>query len=149
GQGVDLRSASVSGLDLSPTGGNVAPSFTDFAGALGKITSSDPGAADAAKDVLEGTNKGEEEDGLGISFPIFKNPSSILGMMFGRRFDLIPWDFRRREASLGFSQSFGPIIPPIPLFVEIAGQFGVFADFFVGLDTRGIQTKSFFNGFFL
>src|SRR5262249_40458061 len=130
------------------TGGNVAPSFTDFAGALNHISSSNPDNTTAAKTLLDNSSKDGDQDGLGISFPIFKNPASIIGMMFGKTVDLITWDIPRLEASFGSSQPFGPIIPPIPLFVEIAGNFKIFADFFVGFDTRGIQTGSFFNGFF-
>lgn len=89
-------------------------------------------------------------DKTGIGFPILTDPSNIFKLLFGQAADLVVWDIPRLEAEFKYSQMFGPILPPIPLFARITGSLGVFADFFVGLDTRGLQgeDKNFFDGFY-
>ncbi|HKY31809.1 MAG TPA: LEPR-XLL domain-containing protein [Candidatus Polarisedimenticolia bacterium] len=85
---------------------------------------------------------------LGISFPLLDNPAQIVNLLFGKPVDLVVWDVPRLEAGFEFGQIFGPIIPPFPVYARIAGAFGIFADFLVGLDTRGLMTGNFLEGLF-
>ncbi len=95
-----------------------------------------------------GTSDAMGTPGLGIEFPLLDNPSMIVNVLLGKPVDLIAWDIPRLEASFTFNQIFGPIIPPFPVFATIGGTFGAFADFYVGLDTRGLQTGNFFDGIY-
>jgi Ca2+-binding RTX toxin-like protein len=99
-------------------------------------------------DEVEKDPKAKEHPGLGIEFPLLKNPGQIVNLLFGKPIDLITWDVPRLEAGFEYSQLFGPIIPPFPIFASIGGSFHVFADFFVGMDTRGLQTGNFFDGIY-
>ena len=88
---------------------------------------------------------------IGISFPIIEEPTSAFGVLMGQPVDLVKYDFlgdKRLEAGFDWSVTFGPIIPPVPLFVEIFAEFGVFADFVIGLDTFGLQSGNFIDGLF-
>ncbi|MDQ3439931.1 MAG: hypothetical protein M3478_06225, partial [Planctomycetota bacterium] len=107
-----------------------AMSFTDESG--------DPVDGTAAKDKL--TSADDEDAGLGIDFPLITNPANVLKLLLGQDADLITWDIPRLAASFEFSQLFGPIIPPFPVFAKIGGGFEIFLDLYVGLDTRGIRT---------
>ena len=102
----------------------------------------DPADGSDATEKLTEANAEDEEGlaGLGISFPIITNPANILKLLLGQDADLITWDIPRMEASFEFSQIFGPIVPPYPIFAKIGGGFTIFLDLFVGLDTRGIRT---------
>ena len=84
--------------------------------------------------------------GLGISFPILKNPANLFKMLFGQAVDLIVWDIPG-WTRIRVQPIFGPILPPVPLFVTIGGSFNAFADFYVGLDTprhqgEGISSRA-------
>ena len=88
---------------------------------------------------------------IGISFPIIQEPTSAFGVLMGQPVDLVKYDFlgdKRLEAGFDWSVTFGPIIPPVPLFVEIFAEFGIFADFVIGLDTFGLQSGNFIDGLF-
>src|SRR5262249_10474500 len=110
----------------------------------------DPSHADLKDKVemLEKDAKDKTDPGLGIEFPLLKNPGQIVNLLFGKPIDLITWDVPRLEASFEYNQLFGPIIPPFPLFATIGGAFRVFADFYVGLDSRGLQTGNSFDGIY-
>lgn len=84
---------------------------------------------------------------LEIEFPIFDNPSSIIGLLFGQNVDLITWDLPDFIAKFEYHQSF-PIFPPYPVYALVGGRLTFAVDIFVGLDTRGIQTGKFLNGFY-
>ncbi len=60
------------------------------------------------------------------------------------------WDLPDFVAKFQFKQLFGPIFPPIPLFVSIFGSFQFSTDFALGFDTRGIQQSAadFYKGFY-
>src|SRR5207248_5065653 len=79
--------------------------------------------------------------GLGIEFPLLKSPGQIVNLLFGKPIDLVTWDVPRLEASFEYSQLFGPIIPPFPLFATIGGSFEVFADLYVG-DRKSTRLNS-------
>ena len=76
-------------------------------------------------------------------------------LLFGQPVDIVTYDFLgadphdRLEAGFDWSVSFGPIIPPIPLYANIFAGFTVFADIKLGFDTYGLQTTgNFFDGFY-
>lgn len=89
----------------------------------------------------------DTDGGLGIQFDIFDNPASIFNLLLGETAPLVTWDIPRLAAEFNFGASFGPIIPPIPLFATINLGTEIFADFSIGFDTRGLQTGTFLNGF--
>ena len=75
---------------------------------------------------------------------------AVAGFVLGQTKDLIVWDLPDFVAEFGFKQLFGPIFPPIPLFVSIFGNFRFATDFAIGFDTRGIQQSfaDFYKGFY-
>jgi Ca2+-binding RTX toxin-like protein/protocatechuate 3,4-dioxygenase beta subunit len=84
---------------------------------------------------------------IGVEFPLLDDPGMAFNLLFGQPVDLVTYDFLgtdpledRLQAGFDWSVSFGPIIPPVPLFVEIFAGFNVFADLKVGYDTYGLQT---------
>ncbi|BAU09732.1 GLUG domain-containing protein [Leptolyngbya sp. NIES-3755] len=85
---------------------------------------------------------------IGLDFPLLSNPANVLGLFTGKTVDLVTWKIPELKAELSFSQSFGPLIPPIPLFANIGGSLGIAANFSIGFDTRGIQQGNFLNGFY-
>ena len=88
--------------------------------------------------------------GIGVTFPILENPASAFNLLFGQDVTLIQYDFLgedRLEAGFSWDVSFGPIIPPIPLYANIFAGFNVFADFAIAYDTYGFRTGSPFDGF--
>ncbi|MFV2065405.1 MAG: SdrD B-like domain-containing protein, partial [Pirellulales bacterium] len=85
--------------------------------------------------------------GLGISLEILK-PTNLIKMLIGQTADIVTWDIPIFQLDFTLEQSFRPIPPVQPLVVTVGFDLGVFADFSVGLDTRGIQTGNFFDGFF-
>ncbi|MEM7311507.1 MAG: LamG-like jellyroll fold domain-containing protein, partial [Planctomycetota bacterium] len=80
------------------------------------------------------------EGGMGVQFPLFSEPSNIFKLMMGETVDLVQWDIPRIDLGFMYDQTFYPI-PGIPLGVTIGIGVDFFADFQVGLDTRGL-----FNG---
>ncbi|GAP96045.1 DUF4347 domain-containing protein [Leptolyngbya sp. NIES-2104] len=85
---------------------------------------------------------------IGLDFPLLSNPANVLGLFTGKTVDLVTWKIPELKAELSFSQRFGPLIPPIPLFANVGGTLGVAANFSIGFDTRGIQTGNFLEGFY-
>ncbi|MBW4443333.1 MAG: DUF4347 domain-containing protein [Plectolyngbya sp. WJT66-NPBG17] len=85
---------------------------------------------------------------IGLDFPLLSDPASVLGLFTGKSVDLVTWKIPELKAELKFSQKFGPIIPPIPLFATIGGTLGVAANFSVGFDTSGLQKGNFIKGFY-
>jgi Ca2+-binding RTX toxin-like protein len=92
---------------------------------------------------------------VGVEFPLLDNPSMAFNLLFGQPVDLVTYDFLgtelhdRLEANFDWSVSFGPIIPPVPLYAEIFAGFSVFADIKLGFDTYGLQvTNNFLDGFY-
>jgi len=133
--------------------------LTDF---LNDDALSDPGSnsPEEAEQMLE--DSGMEDLGflgeifgflndIGIHFPLLEEPTTAFGALMGQPVDLVTYDFlgdRRLEAGFDWSVTFGPIIPPVPLFVEIFAEFGIFADFVIGLDTYGLQSGTFTDGLY-
>ncbi|MGG6284259.1 DUF4347 domain-containing protein [Leptolyngbya sp. AN03gr2] len=101
-----------------------------------------PGAIDKLKGLFGRLRQ------IGLDFPLLSNPANVLGLFTGKTVDLVTWKIPELKAELSFSQSFGPLIPPIPLFANIGGSLGIAANFSIGFDTRGIQQGNFLNGFY-
>ncbi|HEY6565483.1 MAG TPA: hypothetical protein VIY86_13355, partial [Pirellulaceae bacterium] len=76
--------------------------------------------------------------GFGVEFPLLDNPASAFGILFGQPVDFVTYDLLgpglhdRLEATFSWSQNFGPILPPIPLYAQIGAEFTMFADLKVG-----------------
>jgi len=85
--------------------------------------------------------------GLGIEFHLLEQPFNIVKLLMGRQADIISWDIPRFDVSATFSKDF-PILPFPPVELGIGAEFGAFADFSVGLDSRFLQTGNFLDGFY-
>ena len=85
--------------------------------------------------------------GLGIEFHLLEQPFNIVKMLMGRQADIISWDIPRFDVTASFSKDF-PIFPFPPVQLGIGAEFGAFADFSVGLDSRFMQTGNFLDGFY-
>ncbi|HYW20936.1 MAG TPA: DUF4347 domain-containing protein [Nodularia sp. (in: cyanobacteria)] len=142
--GTDIRNAATIDVDTDKISGVIKQGIDGVKNALSQLGTAD---ATAANNFFT-SSVGTADSGLGLAFPIFTDPSNIFKLLLGQTADLITWDIPAFTASFSFSQLFGPIIPPIPLFAKISGQLEVFADFFVGLDTRGLKTGNFLDGFY-
>jgi len=96
----------------------------------------------------EPTGGEEDDDGLGISFPIFDQPTNVIKLLLGQTVDLVVWDIPTLGLDFGWAQRF-PIFPTPPISVEVALNAAFTIDLGVGLDTRGLQTGGLLDGFFL
>ncbi|TDG15222.1 LEPR-XLL domain-containing protein [Seongchinamella unica] len=140
--GIDLTEASASSALDAALG-----SVTATSESLRNAFTSQPGTAELVTKA-EASAGFDTSGGLGISFDIIENPASLFNLLIGGTVDLVTWDIPRLSAEFDFGMSFGPIIPPIPLFATVNLGAELFADFAVGFDTRGLATGSFFNGFY-
>ncbi|MEX2185928.1 MAG: calcium-binding protein [Pirellulales bacterium] len=124
-------------VDFIVAAAGISPTVASQAGAAGGIL------ADAVAD------PDMDDDGLGISFPILRNPANLLKMLFGQVVDLVVWDIKPLEFEFTVDQEW-PVFPPLPITVGIGGVVSAKADFLVGFDTRGLkQTGRFFDGFYI
>src|SRR5579883_1848298 len=150
----DLRTADPNSLDAASSGSLsdtfAASSPGDIAqGVLDQINNS--GSADASEtssfvsDLAAGA---DTSNGLGLDIPILENPLSAVNMLFGKPVDLITWNLPTVSAGYSFEYEFGPILPPVPLFVRLAGELGFKLHVGVGFDTRGLQTGNFLDGLY-
>ncbi|RLQ23593.1 LEPR-XLL domain-containing protein [Seongchinamella sediminis] len=140
--GIDLTEASASSALDAALG-----SVTATSESLRNAFTSQPGTAELVTKA-EASAGFDTSGGLGISFDIIENPASLFNLLIGGTADLVTWDIPRLSAQFDFGMSFGPIIPPIPLFATVNLGAELFADFAIGFDTRGLATGSFFNGFY-
>ncbi len=85
--------------------------------------------------------------GLGISIDILK-PANVIKLLIGQRANIVTWELPIFEVGLDLEKSFRPIAVVPPFKVTLGFELGVFADLSVGYDTRGVETKNFFDGFF-
>ena len=87
----------------------------------------------------------------GLRFPILSNPTSLVGMLFGKNVDLVTWTLPFASLDIPF--------PDFPLAYAQIAFFYVEADLFgnfgitlggntLGFDTRGLKTGNFSNGFY-
>ncbi|KEO50941.1 LEPR-XLL domain-containing protein [Thioclava pacifica] len=147
-------SAMTTGIDLTSASGR-----TQLNGLmLGEATDIgvSPGALQTAIDNdTDGSDQGGGLSGIfdqlhdvGLFFPFIEEPAQLFGLLFGQRVDFVVWDIPRLSAEFGISYKFGPILPPVPLFVTLGGGFEIFLDLSVGYDSRGLETGDFLDGFY-
>jgi Ca2+-binding RTX toxin-like protein len=135
----DLRLISPEDVEILPE--RMEAKFANFEQALTEIEKQSL----PSRQLIEDTNN--SDDGLGIAFPILDNPLNIFKLLFGQTADLITWDLPEFKATFAYQQKF-PIFPPYPIFATLGGSLTMFADLSLGLDTRGIQTGKFLDGFY-
>ncbi|KLU06274.1 Alkaline phosphatase [Rhodopirellula islandica] len=69
-------------------------------------------------------------------FPIFEDPASAIGLLFGNDVDLVKFQAPTLEAEFGFNIG----VPVFPGFqITFGGQFNAIIDFAFGYDTQGIR----------
>ena len=141
-----------SGIDVTDAGAKdtLTDALATVTTTAGQIAGEISNASTAGAELVtksESSAGFDTSGGLGISFDLFDDPSLIFNVLLGETAPLISWDIPRLAAEFSFGATFGPIIPPIPLFANINLSTEIFADLSVGFDTRGLQTGSFFNGF--
>ena len=85
--------------------------------------------------------------GLGIQLDIIKDPMNIVKLLMGQTANLVSWDIPRFDLNFEYTKSF-PIWATPPISLGIGADFGLFADFSVGMDTRFRQTGNFLDGFY-
>ena len=87
-----------------------------------------------------------------LSFPVFDNPSSLVGLLLGKTVDLVQWTLPRVNFDLNF-----PAIPlaVIPIFgivqadVDLIGNFDIqLGGDTIGFDTGGLTSGNFADGFY-
>jgi Ca2+-binding RTX toxin-like protein len=115
--------------------GNAISNFGSFSDRLDAFNATSPTPAPA--DVTS-FSKGLDGQSFGdfIAFPFLKDPSQILGALFGRPFTIVTLDLP--EFSFGFSYSqFFPIIGP--LGASVTGTLSAKFKFAFGYDSQGLQ----------
>jgi hypothetical protein len=152
-----LESGDASQLDFSDPNNGTLNNLIGTGSAAGQIAqgvldqinnSGDPNASMDSSLLTQMNAGADTSNGLGLKFPIFENPLSAIGLLFGKTVTLVTWDIPKLQAGFSFQYLFGPILPPIPLFARIAGDFNVAFHVGIGFDTRGLQTGNFLDGFF-
>lgn len=148
----DLDLSSIGGAltdasNMGSIGGTALSSGTFALPDLSGVTSGASG--DPGTDALfSETSATAGFSGGALIFPIFDDPSKLFSLLFGKREDLITWKIPRLAAEFGFQYTFGPILPPVPLFATIAGSLEIFAELAMGFDLRGFESgQNFFDGF--
>jgi Ca2+-binding RTX toxin-like protein len=149
-----LRLADTAKSFFDPNGGISLGSFKfDAAKAAGPTqTKAEDGAITTGAG--DGTT-GDETKGLldklkdiGLAFPILSG-DAIVKLLLGQNVDLVTFEGPDFKGEGGVSYTFGPLLPPVPLFARIFGRIGATGDFLnFAMDTRGIRTKNFLNGFY-
>src|SRR5262249_38546902 len=88
--------------------------------------------------------------GLGIEFPLFRNPAGVFKVLTGQPTDLVLWDIPKLVLPLEFAQEIPIPIPDTPFSVDVSFRvdFSAFLDLAAGFSTRGLQRGSFLDGFF-
>ncbi|TWU05455.1 dockerin type I domain-containing protein [Stieleria varia] len=88
-----------------------------------------------------------KDQGLGLSFKVWDEPSSLIRMLLGQPIDLITWNVPELKLSFDWAQRF-QIIPTPPISVEIGLEAVMEIDLSLGLSSRGLQTGNLLDGFF-
>lgn len=91
----------------------------------------------------------------GVEFPLLDSPGKAFGILFGQPVDFVTYDFLgtgpldRLQTTFSWSQNFGPLLPPVPLYAQIGASLTMFADFKVGFDSAGLKKGAkFTDGFY-
>jgi Ca2+-binding RTX toxin-like protein len=115
--------------------GSFGTAISDFTNGGGFDAAVDGSAASSeVKSFSKGLNGGDFGDF--IDFPFLRDPSQILGALFGRPFTLVTLDLPPFAFGFSYSQFF-PIIGP--LGASITGSLGAKFDFAFGYDSEGLQ----------
>lgn len=151
--GIDVTKSSSKSAIKSLTESDLGSGF-DAAGVLSSIMGQLGSAGNSLNTLKDGSfSSGSTGVNSGKFFlPIIDDPfGTVSGFLLGQTKDLVVWDLPDFVAKFQFKQLFGPILPPIPLFVSIFGSFQFSTDFAIGFDTRGIQQSAadFYKGFYL
>jgi len=124
----------------------------------------DGGKASAAKEVedsIASAKKSASDTDAGdtpkptFSFPVYDDPKSLIGLLFGRKVDLVTFVMPRYQlANYTYSQYFPTPVPFV--FVEIAGKLNASVQLSFGYDTAGLQSyaktkqaKDLLDGFYI
>ncbi|MCA9310873.1 MAG: hypothetical protein KDA21_06685, partial [Phycisphaerales bacterium] len=82
----------------------------------------------------------DNEDQRNLAFPIIEDPlAQVAKLLTGKNVDLFTYTTPELVAGFDFGVRFGPLIPPIPLFVGLNGGLMARAQFSFGYDTFGIK----------
>ncbi len=84
---------------------------------------------------------------IGVHLDLIESPVNLIKLLVGSTFNVVSWDLPRFELPFSLEKSFRPVPPIPPLVVRIGFDFNVFAQLSVGLDSRGLQTGQFLDGF--
>ena len=125
GEGFDLRSQNLSGLDAAslPYGVSLEAPAQDVDAQL------------AAK--ADGFDQAKDDVGSGFSIPILEDPSKAIGLLFGQDVLLFEYTMPTLGVQFEFRQKFGPFWDV--LWVHVGGRLGAQADFTFGYDTKGLS----------
>ena len=132
--------------NVDPTAGQ-DEAVTEFDEVQSQIDGSDQSKLASAFGQLTRESDAEGEGGLGLELSLIKDPSNIFKLLLGQTADIVFWDIPTFELGFTFEANFFPI-PIVPVKVTVGADFDFFADLSVGLDTRGLQTGFFLDGFF-
>lgn len=75
----------------------------------------------------------------GFTFPALEQPSLIFGLLLGQDVAIAEFDSGPLSLGFTFSQSFGPVYAPPPVFVTISGSASVSLRIAAGFDTFGLR----------
>ena len=91
----------------------------------------------------------KDTGGNPMSFPLLEDPSIAFQLLLGQDVDLFRYDMPKFEVAFSYTQRFGPVIPPFPIFARITGSISASADFNFAYDSKGIRSGDILNGFYL
>ena len=86
----------------------------------------------------------------GVQFPIFSSPTNIVSMLLGKTVNLVTWDLPTLMSIeiTRYRRSARSLSGPIPLEIDMIASLDASLTASLGLDTSGLQTGNFFNGFY-
>ncbi|QDV66071.1 Bifunctional hemolysin/adenylate cyclase precursor [Crateriforma conspicua] len=144
------------------TFGNATPRSNGGAENIDDFLEDADNAANDAAEYLRELPRGQSTASAGgsttvepgkFAFPIFDDPASAIGLLFGNDIDLVKFQAPTLNAEFGFNIG----IPVFPAFnITFGGQFNAIIDFAFGYDTAGIRqfaesgrALDLLNGFYL
>jgi Ca2+-binding RTX toxin-like protein len=109
-------------------------------GVLGALNTKAQAGEFGGKSQEFGTQLAKSRTGGGFSFPAFEEPTLLFQLLVGKDIELVEFDAGVLRASVGWSQSFGPItLGPVPVSVVVSISAAVEGRFVIGYDTKGIR----------
>jgi hypothetical protein len=135
---IDLGSLDFGDKDLRlARGGGPNALANDGQDALGQLNS--PGAiANEIADPVIKQYLGSSSPKDGLSLPILQDPSSIVGMLFGRNANLVAFDLTPIDATFNLASFPIPLFAPPPIFADLDFSVDLEAHLHFGYDTYGI-----------